>query len=96
MIVVVARTILVTRSLRRRLLLQLCGVMIALLALGVATVGQIPAHPWLMLFYWLGVTALTMGVFLLALWDLLAVRREESVRQNPSARRPTGGSNPSP
>lgn len=71
-----ARAILHSRPLRRRMIFRSTLFLLFLLGLGVVLLDQIPRHPWLMLVYWFGVTCLTVGVFLLAFHDLLAVRRE--------------------
>ena len=71
-----ARAILSSRPMRRRLLFRCTLFLLAMLGIGVLTLGQIPRHPWVMLVFWLGVAAFTIGVFLFALYDLLAVRRE--------------------
>jgi hypothetical protein len=72
----VARAILHSRPMRRQMLFRCTLFLLCLLGLGVVLLDKIPRFPWLMLGYWAGVTAFTIGVFLLAFYDLLAVRRE--------------------
>ncbi len=84
LLVGIARATLHSRLLRRRMLFRCTLFLLLLLGLGVVLLDQIPRHPWLMLAYWLGVTGFTIGVFLLALYDLLAVRRESRVNAEES------------
>lgn len=71
-----SRAILRTRPLRRRLLFFLTLGLIAAVSLGSLLTGSLERAPLVFLVYWSAVAMVTLGVFLLALYDLLAVRRE--------------------
>jgi hypothetical protein len=71
-----SRVILQTRVLRRKILFYLTLGLMGAVALGWFLLGRMEAHPLVFLLYWSAVGFCTFGVFLLALYDLLAVRRE--------------------
>ncbi|MFM7182317.1 MAG: hypothetical protein ACKO2G_12750 [Verrucomicrobiales bacterium] len=51
-------------------------------ALGWFLLGRMESHPLIFLLYWSAIGFFTLGVFLLAFYDLLAVRRELKSEKN--------------
>lgn len=72
----VSRAILRTRVLRRKFLFFLTLGLMAAVALGSLLMEKMEQSPLVFLIYWAGVAFGAVGVFLLALYDLFAVRRE--------------------
>lgn len=73
-----ARMILHTRQLRRRMLLQLLIVLIVIAALGAwPLAGWLGGNIWLFLLWWGLTTLYGLMVILLAVYDMLAVVQEE-------------------
>lgn len=77
-----SRAVLHTRALRRKLLFSLTLGLLGAVAVGWILLGGMESHPLVFLVYWCGVGFFTLGVFLLALYDLLAVRRELKSEKN--------------
>lgn len=83
MCVLIAKGILHTRSLRRKLGLQLIVVLLILFSLGVFVIGDwLEQHPWPFVIFWAVVFLLTAGLILLALIDALRVISEEQKEHN--------------
>ena len=77
-----SRVVLQTRALRRKILFSLTLGLLGAVALGWFLVGGMETHPLVFLIYWCAVGIFTLGVFLLALYDLLAVRRDLRSEEN--------------
>jgi polyferredoxin len=79
-----ARAILHDRDERRKWLFYLVLVPLGLLAIGLWVIdGWIWASPWRVLFWWGGCAIMTLVVLLFALYDALAVVREEREKAQP-------------
>jgi hypothetical protein len=77
-----SRVVLRTRVLRRRMLFSLTLGLLGAVALGWFLLGRMETHPLVFLLYWGAVGFFTLGIFLLAFYDLLAVRRELKSEEN--------------
>lgn len=74
----VAREILNTRELRRKILLRLVIGLLALVILGASLLaGFLASEPWLFMLWWFFVFFLTLVVILFALYEILMTLKEE-------------------
>lgn len=73
-----ARLILKDRKMRRRLLARMLLTALGLMAAGLWLIdGWLAGNPWRFLLWWGGCAVVTLVVILFALYDALAVIREE-------------------
>src|SRR5690606_25074037 len=76
-----ARMILHDRPLRRRLLAWMLGIALAQMAIGLWVIDRwLMADPWRFLLWWAVCAVVTCSVLLFAVYDALAVVREERER----------------
>lgn len=74
----VARAILHDRAARRKVIGRILLVALVMIAIGLWAIdGWLGGNPWAFLAWWGGVALLTLLVMLFALYDALAVIREE-------------------
>ncbi|MDP3849972.1 MAG: hypothetical protein Q8Q59_05670 [Luteolibacter sp.] len=77
----IARAILRDRAARRKVIDRLLLAALLMMAAGLwAIAGWLAANPWCFLLWWAGCAGLTCMVMLFALYDALAVIREERDR----------------
>ena len=78
----IARAILHDRATRRKIIARLLIIALALMAAGLWLVdGFLANSPWMFLLWWSGCALVTCAVLLFALYDALAVIREERGRK---------------
>ncbi len=78
----IARAILHDRAARRKVLGRMLGLVLALMAAGLWMIdGWLAENPWWFLLWWGGCALITCLVMLFALYDVLAVIREEREKQ---------------
>lgn len=74
----IAHTLLGSRYLRRKILLYLCVVVVTMTAVGAWPLSDtLMTNPWVFVLYWLFCGGITIFMTLLAIYDLLAVVKEE-------------------
>ena len=73
-----ARGILKDRGLRRKIMARMLLFALGMMALGLWGIdGWLAVNPWRFLLWWLGCAMVTAAVMIFALYDALAVIREE-------------------
>ncbi len=78
----IARAILHDRAARRKVLGRMLGLVLTLMAAGLWMIdGWLAENPWWFLLWWGGCALITCLVMLFALYDVLAVIREEREKQ---------------